>query len=636
MAADKQQPALADYVAIAISPAFIMTLVGSLVFFLLEVVYVGQYGGRLQWIMFFFVFAAVLIARMSMTPGIAERAGLYGLVLAIVVFIALQKFVDYHPDSPLHHVTWLVNLGLMGIIWWSAYKLTWDCTLIDENVDSSGAGLLDVAGLEGSGNLDGEERAELDEPGAGKHEMKGVTGWWLRYCRYRDEQRRQPHAPGVWIVYFSLAALPIFGLGQSLIPPGEEERRRYVFWLMAIYVASALGLLLTTSFLGLRRYLRQRNLQMPVAMTGTWLTMGGSLIVALLVLGAVLPRPHPEYPLVNVVGLAGSPDRDASQWAPKGAKPGQGQGRPGAEGPKEGQEGTSGPGNPSGKPGGQKPGSSGSGSSKGDGSGQGQNQSGNGQAKPGQDSSGSSTKPGSQPNSSGNDRPGESGQSGGAPEKPPPKPGEHQPNNQSDSAKDDGSPREDSGPSKLKELFAGLMKVLKWLVFVVAAVIAAFLVLRALLKFLANFTDWAKSLLASLQGLWQSLFGWWGQSATGEVADTQEAEKPLPRPFSSFQNPFTNGGGDRSPEELVRYSFEALEAWAWERGYGRDPDDTPLEFGERLGEETPAVAADARRLGALYARVAYSRGALPAESVGFLRRFWQRLDTTADARIPTR
>ena len=50
---ERPQKTLADYVAIAISPALIMALVGSLVFFLLEVVYQGRYQGSLQHILFY-------------------------------------------------------------------------------------------------------------------------------------------------------------------------------------------------------------------------------------------------------------------------------------------------------------------------------------------------------------------------------------------------------------------------------------------------------------------------------------------------------------------------------------------------------------------------------------------------------
>src|SRR5260370_1059106 len=105
--------------------------------------------------------------------------------------------------------------------------------------------------------------------------------WWERWQKHRAEQRKKPHNPGVWVIYFSLAALPLFGLGQSLIPAGEEGRRRYVFWLMIVYLGSGLGLLLTTSFLGLRRYLRQRMLPLPTSITVAWLAASGVLIAAL-------------------------------------------------------------------------------------------------------------------------------------------------------------------------------------------------------------------------------------------------------------------------------------------------------------------------------------------------------------------
>ena len=88
MSSTKPRQSLADYVTIALSPLLIMALVGSLVFFLLEILYVGQYSGRLQWTLFCFVFAMVLIARISIEQGY-ERAGLYGIALAVAVFLAL-------------------------------------------------------------------------------------------------------------------------------------------------------------------------------------------------------------------------------------------------------------------------------------------------------------------------------------------------------------------------------------------------------------------------------------------------------------------------------------------------------------------------------------------------------------------
>ena len=111
--------------------------------------------------------------------------------------------------------------------------------------------------------------------------------WYQRMV----QRRRRPHTPGVWVMYYALAALPLFGVGQWLIPAADTASRWHAFRLICVYVACALGLLLTTSFLGLRRYLRQRNLQMPVDMAGMWLGLGAVMIVAVLLVCLFLPRP---------------------------------------------------------------------------------------------------------------------------------------------------------------------------------------------------------------------------------------------------------------------------------------------------------------------------------------------------------
>src|SRR4051812_22368383 len=135
MAADRDPPTAADYVITAASPALVMLMVGSLVFFLVEVLYAGRYSDRLLYTLFFFVFGAVLVARIAIQYD-AARATLYGLGLGGVTFLAIMAYVEYPPGTSFQSMRWLVNLGLMGLIWWSAHKLTWDCTHIDENRDS--------------------------------------------------------------------------------------------------------------------------------------------------------------------------------------------------------------------------------------------------------------------------------------------------------------------------------------------------------------------------------------------------------------------------------------------------------------------------------------------------------------------
>src|SRR5947209_5617812 len=113
MPAEREPPTLADYAVTAISPVLIMLMVGSLVFFLVEVLYAGQYSGKLLYTMFFFVIGAVLVARIAIQLD-GTRATAYGIALGVVTFLAMMAYVDYPSSAPLQSFAWLVNLGLMG------------------------------------------------------------------------------------------------------------------------------------------------------------------------------------------------------------------------------------------------------------------------------------------------------------------------------------------------------------------------------------------------------------------------------------------------------------------------------------------------------------------------------------------
>ncbi len=618
MTEGKTRKTLADYVAIAVSPVLIMALIGSLVFFLVAILYKGEYAARLHWILFFFVFGAVLIARISMQGEIADRAGLYGLVLGSLVWLALIVYVDWKDSGPAARFGWLIDLGLVAVVWWCAHRLTWDCTLIDDTVDASGVGLLQEAGLDQPSGPTGADAAGEEEPA---EKLPGLVGWWERYRRYREEQRRKPHAPGVWVVYFSLAALPIFGLGQSLIPPEDVGRRRYVFWLMIVYVGSGLGLLLTTCFLGLRRYLRQRKLQMPRTMTGAWLLAGGILIATLLVVGALLPRPSPEYhPLGDwLADLAGSPERKASRHDQLGGNPGKDEGRAaGEKGDQKDKDGAAREGrNQDKERGDEKDGEKGSARNKGERNG------------PGKDSE--KDKAGQDKQEPQRDRREET-RDGDRKDAQDRKPDGQQGNVEKKEGREDGQPNgapPDSPQSDfLKDFTRQLANLLKWVVGILLGLVVLFFVLRSGLRFLANFTHWVRGLLAALQSFWQGLLAWLrGTGRAGEEGEAAAKEEAAPpRPFAAFADPFSSGAAERmSHEQLVRYTFEALHAWAAERDLGRQPGETPLEFAGRVGEELPALEDGARRLVNYYAQIAYARGKLTRACRAPLRQFWQLL-----------
>ena len=562
MASDRPNQTLADYVAIAISPVLIMGLVGSLVFFLLEVLYPdkGEYKDRLQWILFFFVFGAVLVGRVSLTQGIAGRAGLYGLVLAGLTWLGMQIYVDYPKDAAMVAFAPLINLFLVGVVWWCAHELTLDCTDVHEEMEVNGEGLLQATGLEKpAGDADEaakDEKKEEKSPGA-------LLGWWERYQRFREEKKKK-RVLGAWLIYFSLAALPLFGLGEALIPAEDAGRRQFAFWLMGAYVGCGLGLLLTTCFLGLRRYLRQRRLQMPAAMTAAWMTAGGGLILALLVVGALLPRPRPEYSLFTLSsGDAGK--KSASDFAGKGGSSGQGEGNRTGNQPKDKADPSAADkngqatGKDKGEPSQEKDKGGSAGQKDKDGSGKGQDKDkGSSDKDKGDDSNRPKGNDAADPN-----RPKSDPNSQKQPQKDGPRDQKAQQNAQKSNQQSDSQGTAQPRSSwDWTSLLATVATVLKWIVFVLLILAVIFFLMREGLKFLAQFTDWAHNLLNALRNLWAGLFRG-GTKAEGASEEADEAERRAPpQPFSSYDNPFRDGSAGRRPiKEVVRYTFAALQAW---------------------------------------------------------------------------
>src|SRR5208282_6311233 len=197
MNAAKLSKTPADYMVIGISPGLIMLLVGSLSFFLIQVFYRGEAVGSVRWVVFWFVMAVVLVSRIGIEQGTTHAAA-YGLALAAATWLYLMQI----------HPAYLLGVILLGIVWWCAHKLTWDCTLIDEDEDASGSGLLKTVGDGKHFKQFGKKAAKI--PGA-KIERK----------------QKSPHPRGLWVIYFSLAALPLFGIGQMLLP-GDNMAARHL------------------------------------------------------------------------------------------------------------------------------------------------------------------------------------------------------------------------------------------------------------------------------------------------------------------------------------------------------------------------------------------------------------------------
>ena len=559
MNSPKPAKTLADYMVIGISPVLIMLLVGSLSFFLVQVFYRGEAVGSVRWVVFWFVMAVVLVSRIGIEEG-PGRAAVYGLALAGATWIYL---VQIHP-------AYFLGVIMLGTVWWCAHKLTWDCTLIDDDVDASGSGLLQTV-------REGRKFKPEAEPTGGKTtagsgcsvEPVARNRRTAPTLQNSDTARKRraaiPHPPGLWVVYFSLVALPLFGIGQMLLPGGDTDSRRAGFAFLFVYMAATVGLLLTTSFLGLRRYLRQRHLKMPGIIAFGWLKFGAGVACLVLAVALLLPRPgvndtwqtlryHVDYQLHR-----------ASEYAARINPHGAGRGRPGGETQKsnDSKDNTSAPQSPEDK------------------------------AQTANDRQQNQTP---------------AGRNVGTP--------------------DQASPQEPSGPIPM-ERAGGFYRWFRALFLLAGAILISWWVIRRRDLIL----QMARSFIAALAQFFRDLlqFG----SLAKRTKAKREERTPRQRPFAAYLSPFLTGK-DKSwtAEQLILYSYEALQAWAVEQGIQSQPQQTAREFCLLLGETFPDAAAELNRLSFLYGHAAYGNAVPAGCDLEPVKKLWRYLSASEYASAP--
>jgi len=610
MANNRQIDNITELLIVAISPALVMLMVGSLCYFAINCFYVGSFDGRLYFATALFVFAAVLVSRISIEEG-REYASMFAVPLSITTILSLLKYTDAS--------IWFLA-PLVAFIWWSTDKLTWDCTVVDHKKDASGKGLLQTIGMDeptADSNSDTESEEshnEFDmEATTNKQETESKSIWqqWI-------ERRRRNHTPGVWVIYFGMAAIPIFGLGQMLLP---ENQFGPSFILLCVYVASALALLMATSFLQMRRYLNQRRLELSDGMAATWLSMGGVLVAGLMFLCLFLPRPNTGYSLVDHVSKIGSKDQRASRFA-QGKQDAvddeevDGKGESDEQAERDSDKGT------------QKSDDAEQGSQSGDDpKTKGEKQSKRGEKSKGESddsSSGDDESESENDRSSNDENKGDKSDRGDdSQEDSESKDGA---NESSDSQEDQNETSNSSSrfkfdPPELPDVLPSISMppIPKLLYFIVIGALILFVFLRYGKQIGAAINAFIRDFLEMLRRLFG---GKRRERVVEEESEEPEALEPA-RPFSSYPDPFAMGTVSQfSPQQLVNYTFEALQAWAYERDCGRTDEQTPLEFASQIAVSHKEVGSSAKSLAQLYNQVAYAPGSIHSDANEKLKRLW--------------
>jgi hypothetical protein len=122
-----------------------------------------------------------------------------------------------------------------------------------------------------------------------------------------------------------------------------------------------------------------------------------------------------------------------------------------------------------------------------------------------------------------------------------------------------------------------------------------------------------------------------------ELLDLIPARKPIKpegpqaptkkrRPLAEFKNPFYAGKEySRPPEEIILYTYDALQSWTREHGIETRPEHTAREFCEQTSQQLPELTTALRQLSYLYAHVAYGEHLPPDCTLEPLAEIWRRI-----------
>ena len=229
-------------------------MISSLANFLMLILYRGGFPIRVWWIILMYTMGSVAVARIAIEQSRSYSIG-YAAALAAAALAVISQFIGNIIASAI----------LLGLIAYLADRIVHDCTLIDDAVDSSGQGLVDAGQEYVQQQMQLDDESQTESPAA---------------------KNRKADQPGRTVMYLALAAIPLFGIGQFLMKSDPATWSAAVQFL-ALYLFSSLSLLVTTSFLGLRRYLRQRQVDMPRDVSVAWLA-GGLMIIGVILSAAYL------------------------------------------------------------------------------------------------------------------------------------------------------------------------------------------------------------------------------------------------------------------------------------------------------------------------------------------------------------
>lgn len=594
-------------------PLAILGLIGSLLYFLLDAraVLIAGEEGALRYVCFWFLLAAVGIARirarsrdpLQTMPYAFALAGAMGVFLFVYSFERGGLIGDMNAAAAL-----LLNYGIAALIWWGAHRLTEACTVEPEQFEERGEGFFAFL------SRWGRREAPPEEP-----PLPGEV-----------KRPPRPH-PGLAVLYFSLVALFLFALGQTLVVQGPIALRRHAFWSMLAYLIFALVLLSLTSLSGLRRYLRRRRVTAPPRLAAQWMGWTLTALGLILLFAALLPKfqatPEQRARLQRIWRQAreGHPTLRWAPWEglgetrpstrPGGGAPASQEGE-GIRVPEPGKEARARPEETIGA------GAGGERSGRRAGApttiAQAQGGSGGQQGEPQQATGG---------RGGGAGRQGEQGGGGGGGQ------AQHHPQEGGGGAGGAASSSQSaqqtsaSSPQKLEAKRRKSRSFPWWLLLLLLLLLLLYLLYR----YRKQIKAWLQRQKAALKARWRLFllaFRRWRRKMRLLWLRFLRRWRRLPEPvevLGEIFDPLADPYDGRPPEEVVRHLYLALLVYAHRIGAGRRLEQTPYEYLRELPPQMRPLEEETRTLTEAYVRASYTPEEISREEAEALRPIWETL-----------
>jgi len=178
----------------------------------------------------------------------------------------------------------------------------------------------------------------------------------------------------------------------------------------------------------------------------------------------------------------------------------------------------------------------------------------------------------------------------------------------------------------MSAVFGSVGTLLQYAIYLAVAIVVLFLAY----KYRAEISRAWQQLLSEWRQFWARLFS----RVPVEVARAPDADMvPRVKSFAEYPDPFATGQASRTPlTELVRYTFQAFEAWARDRGVGRSEDQTPHEFVRVVAHGDAEIGSVAQPVAELYCQIAYANASPAANAANTLQRLWERMRPASSPR----